>query len=93
MSKTVSEALATAESAGYRIDILLGEAKPQFTCDASEPEVESQQTGPDEVEPHEPEIEKPEIENPEPEQAEAENPQPQVPGRETPPKPDPVKPV
>jgi len=48
MSKTVSEALATAESAGYRIDILLGQAKPQFTDEASEPEVELQQTEPEE---------------------------------------------
>jgi glycosidase len=43
MSKTVSEALATAESAGYRIDILLGEAKPQFTGEAAEPEAEPQE--------------------------------------------------
>jgi outer membrane biosynthesis protein TonB len=85
MSKTVSEALATAEAAGYRIDTLLGEAKPQFTDEAQEPEVESQQTEPEVVEPHqsepdkpeidEPVTEEPEIENPEPEQAEAKKPE------------------
>ncbi|MDR3726041.1 MAG: alpha-amylase family glycosyl hydrolase [Terracidiphilus sp.] len=77
MSKTVSEALATAKSAGYRIDILLGEAKPQFTDEASEPEVERQQTEPKEIGSLQPEPDEPEIENPEIEEREIVKPEPE----------------
>jgi len=55
MSKTVSEALVTAESAGYRIDILLGQTKPQFTDEApelEEPPVEPESPKPEPEEPH-----------------------------------------
>jgi glycosidase len=71
MSKTVHEVLATAEAAAYRIDILLGSAgAAPSSDDASELEIEFQETEPEEVEP-----DPPEIENPESGQTEAEKPQ------------------
>jgi hypothetical protein len=51
MSKTVEEALATAEAAGYRFDALLGrpaEAEGGETMEANEAEVQSQRTEPEE---------------------------------------------
>jgi glycosidase len=71
VSKTVEEALATAEAAGYRIDALLGPSVEPEAGEPSAPEAESPATAPDElqdeaakppaerIEPGEPEIESP----------------------------------
>jgi hypothetical protein len=64
MSKTVEEALATAEEAGYRIDALLGEAA---VTDAGEESVSSAESETSEAEPSQsekPEPQEPEIESP-----------------------------
>jgi len=49
MSKTVEEALATAEAAGYRIDALLGPAVEPESGESSAPEAESQALEPEEL--------------------------------------------
>ena len=71
VSKTVEEALATAEAAGYRIDALLGPSVEPEAGEPSAPEAESPAPEPDElqteperppterIEPGEPEIESP----------------------------------
>jgi glycosidase len=50
MSRTVAEALATAEAAGYRIDALLGTVSATDAEDASEPAVEVQPAEPEQGE-------------------------------------------
>jgi len=69
MSKTVEEALATAEAAGYRIDALLGPAgepeageapAPEFESPAlvpEEPQIEAKKPPMGRIEPQEPEVE------------------------------------
>jgi glycosidase len=64
MSKTVTEALATAEAAGFRIDALLGSANgsdsEEEAADDNEPEAdEPEPPQPEELEPEEPSIESP----------------------------------
>jgi hypothetical protein len=73
MSKTIEDALASAEAAGYRIDALLGPAVEAEAAETVAPEAESQTLEPDEpqtepeqppterIEPGEPEIEPPAI--------------------------------
>jgi len=73
MSRTVEEALVTAEAADYRIDALFGTAVEPETRETSTPEAESQAPAPDElqtepeqppaerIEPREPEIEPPDL--------------------------------
>lgn len=62
MSKTIEEALATAEAAGYRIDALLGTSADPNADEMDEPEVESQAVEPEksqieQQEPHTEELE------------------------------------
>jgi len=64
MSKTVDEALATAEAAGYRIDALLGTSADPNPGEAAVPEAEFESLEPEQLEteglkPQEPEIESP----------------------------------
>jgi len=66
MSKTVEEALATAEAAGYRIDALLGTSPDPDASDVAEPEAEFESLEPEQLEteglkPQEPEIEPPAV--------------------------------
>jgi glycosidase len=73
MSKTVEEALASAEAAGYRIDALLGPPDAEDGGEAESSEIESQAIEPEqtpteaqappgeELEPQEAEIESPEV--------------------------------
>jgi hypothetical protein len=65
MSKTVEEALATAEAASYRIDALLGpEAEPEAgsqTLEPDEPGIEANEPPTERIEPGEPAIEPPAV--------------------------------
>jgi len=64
MSKTVEEALATAEAAGYRIDALLGTSTDPDAGETPEPEAESQPPEPEKPETEEPETQQPGVEPP-----------------------------
>jgi glycosidase len=64
MSKTVEEALATAEAAGYRIDALLGTTTDPDAGETVEPEVESQPLEPEKPETEESETQQPGVESP-----------------------------
>ncbi|MGA3134586.1 MAG: alpha-amylase family glycosyl hydrolase [Terracidiphilus sp.] len=66
MSKTVEEALVTAEAAGYRIDALLGTSTDHDAGEAAEPEAEFDSLEPEQLEtealkPQESEIESPAV--------------------------------
>ncbi len=63
MSKTVEETLATAETAGYRIDALLGDSPAPDAAQTAEPEVESRSTEPEQaqIDPEEPSIKSPAV--------------------------------
>ena len=76
MSRTVEEALATAEAAGYRIDKLLGlalapDAGETAAAEVESPEFESQTLEPEQEQAAEPEAGKPESHEPEIESAAA----------------------
>jgi glycosidase len=64
MSKTVEEALATAEASGYRIDALLGQETAPDEGEEAGAEVESEAPGPEQPQTEEPEAQEPVIESP-----------------------------
>ncbi|MGP8176293.1 MAG: alpha-amylase family glycosyl hydrolase [Terracidiphilus sp.] len=64
MSKTVEEALATAEAAGYRIDALLGTSADHHAGEAAEPEAEFESLEPEQLEIEGLKHQEPEIESP-----------------------------
>ena len=70
MSKTVTEALTTAEAAGYRIDALLGSADASVSLEEaaaeSEPEGDELEPLTGKLEPQEPTVESPEVSVPDP---------------------------
>jgi hypothetical protein len=64
MSKTVEEALATAEASGYRIDALFGQETAPDEGEEAGAEVESEAPGPEQPQTEEPEAQEPVIESP-----------------------------